>query len=177
MHAPSSTRLSPRHYHLSPDPCPARHLPLPHDAIRRYAKGYFPKGGASSSATAAAPAAAAAGPEPLMLKVKDWPPGQDFRGELPRHMMDFVERLPLRAYTDPRLGRGPLNLATMLLPATTRRTWGPRATSRTAGALPWSPPAAIPAALECGVVCCGVLLICECQAHLRLPHPLCCMGL
>jgi hypothetical protein len=210
--------------------------------ICRYAKGYWPKGGTSSTAAPAA-SAAAAGPEPLMLKVKDWPPGQDFRGELPRHMMvrtlargehaphllsaplqvqwlpeldhlckysgcqswtgastvlaelgvthlthlavllhdhehhphgpylaqqvhtaqslthpptpltiarscqlntcytrrppslpvsldtplqDFVERLPLRAYTDPRLGRGPLNLATCLLPDDNPTDLGPK---------------------------------------------------
>jgi hypothetical protein len=70
----------------------------------------WPKGGTSSSAPTAAAAAAAAGsgpaaagsgpaaaaaaggPEPLMLKVKDWPPGQDFRGELPRHMMVSTHR-------------------------------------------------------------------------------------
>jgi hypothetical protein len=69
-----------------------------HCACRSYVKGYWAKGGASSSAAAAGSGAAAGGDgssaaagvgasEPLMLKVKDWPPGQDFRGELPRHMM------------------------------------------------------------------------------------------
>jgi hypothetical protein len=38
-----------------------------------------------------------------MLKVKDWPPGQDFRGELPRHMMvrprnALSQRLQHRCY-------------------------------------------------------------------------------
>jgi hypothetical protein len=39
---------------------------------------------------------------------------------------DFVERLPVRAYTDPRLGRGPLNLATCLLPDDNPTDLGPK---------------------------------------------------
>jgi hypothetical protein len=41
-------------------------------------------------------------------------------------LQDFIERLPLRAYTDPRLGRGPLNLATCLLPDDNPTDLGPK---------------------------------------------------
>ncbi|KAF8059101.1 JMJ25 [Scenedesmus sp. PABB004] len=68
-----------------------------------------PDGGAPGGAGASG--GAGPGPRPAMLKVKDWPPGNDFGRELPRHMMDFIERLPLRSYSDPRRGWGPLNLA------------------------------------------------------------------
>ncbi|KAF8057712.1 JMJ25 [Scenedesmus sp. PABB004] len=67
--------------------------------------------------------------EVAMLKVKDWPPRSQFRAEMQRHFVDFLEALPLRcAYTDPRLGAGlsPLNLATALTPDDNPTDLGPK---------------------------------------------------
>lgn len=44
-----------------------------------------------------------------MIKVKDWPPEEDFSSRLVRHNQDFLEMLPLPFYTLP--SQSPLNLA------------------------------------------------------------------
>eukprot|EP00775_Hariotina_reticulata_P001304 gene1304-1646_t len=64
--------------------------------------------------------------KPRMLKVKDWPNNSDFKEELPRHYMDFIERLPAKVYTDPRLGRAPLNLAACLHQSDNPTDLGPK---------------------------------------------------
>eukprot|EP00879_Flechtneria_rotunda_P024446 GHRR01025916.1.p1 GENE.GHRR01025916.1~~GHRR01025916.1.p1 ORF type:complete len:669 (+),score=249.28 GHRR01025916.1:844-2850(+) len=87
--------------------------------FKGYSEGYFGKSGRSGSSTAQ-------DAEPLMLKIKDWPPGEHFATELPRHMMDFIERLPLRVMTDPRLGRAPLNMAANLIPSDNPTDLGPK---------------------------------------------------
>lgn len=68
----------------------------------RYSEGLWqlPNGGLSHSQPAAGSGGAAgssmAAVAPLMLKVKDWPPKQDFCKELPRHFM--VSALPTRGW-------------------------------------------------------------------------------
>nr|KAF6447220.1 lysine demethylase 3B [Rousettus aegyptiacus] len=49
--------------------------------------------------------------QPMVLKLKDWPPGEDFRDMMPTRFEDLMENLPLPEYTK-RDGR--LNLASRL---------------------------------------------------------------
>ncbi|GFH31894.1 JmjC domain-containing protein, partial [Haematococcus lacustris] len=61
---------------------------------------------------------------PRMLKVKDWPPEQEFRERMVRHNQDFHELLPLPLYT--HTTAGPLNLATMMPSWTNPTDLGPK---------------------------------------------------
>ena len=47
-----------------------------------------------------------------MLKLKDWPSEEEFRGKLPKHHASFVRMLPFQEYTNAT--DGPLNLSTKL---------------------------------------------------------------
>ena len=47
-----------------------------------------------------------------MLKLRDWPTEDDFKGKLPRHYVDFLQMLPFQEYTN--MIDGPLNLSTEL---------------------------------------------------------------
>ncbi|XP_059486049.1 lysine-specific demethylase 3A isoform X2 [Neocloeon triangulifer] len=47
----------------------------------------------------------------MILKLKDWPPGEDFADMLPAHMQDLMEALPLSDYTH---RNGKLNIASRL---------------------------------------------------------------
>ena len=47
-----------------------------------------------------------------MLKLRDWPTEDDFKGKLPRHYADFLQMLPFQEYTN--MIDGPLNLSTAL---------------------------------------------------------------
>ncbi|KAI4311393.1 hypothetical protein MLD38_036295 [Melastoma candidum] len=49
---------------------------------------------------------------PQILKLKDWPPKNEFEEKLPRHGAEFMKALPFKEYTDPR--HGILNLAVAL---------------------------------------------------------------
>ncbi|KAL8214039.1 hypothetical protein R6Q57_003488 [Mikania cordata] len=61
---------------------------------------------------------------PEMLKLKDWPPSDNFEDLLPRHCDEFISALPFQAYTDPRAGF--LNLAVKLPPAVLKPDLGPK---------------------------------------------------
>jgi len=60
---------------------------------------------------------------PMLLKVKDWPPGEDFAESLPSRFLDLMNCLPLKEYTH-RTGR--LNLASRLPPNFARPYLGPK---------------------------------------------------
>ncbi|KAG5844241.1 hypothetical protein ANANG_G00160300 [Anguilla anguilla] len=60
---------------------------------------------------------------PMALKLKDWPPGEDFRDMLPTRFDDLMENLPLPEYTK-RDGR--LNLASRLPNFFVRPDLGPK---------------------------------------------------
>ncbi|XP_065339068.1 probable JmjC domain-containing histone demethylation protein 2C isoform X3 [Cloeon dipterum] len=47
----------------------------------------------------------------MILKLKDWPPGEDFADMLPAHMQDLMEALPMPEYTH---RNGKLNMASRL---------------------------------------------------------------
>ena len=62
-----------------------------------------------------------------MLKLRDWPTEDDFKGKLPRHYVDFLQMLPFQEYTN--MIDGPLNLSTELPKEWVPPTSVPRATS------------------------------------------------
>ncbi|RWS29642.1 putative JmjC domain-containing histone demethylation protein 2C-like protein [Leptotrombidium deliense] len=59
----------------------------------------------------------------LLLKLKDWPPGDDFSDILPDHFSDLMKNLPLAQYTD---RNGPFNLAGRLPECFVRPDLGPK---------------------------------------------------
>ncbi|KAL0974001.1 hypothetical protein UPYG_G00214130 [Umbra pygmaea] len=61
--------------------------------------------------------------QPMVLKLKDWPPGEDFRDMMPTRFDDLMENLPLPEYTK-RDGR--LNLASRLPDFFVRPDLGPK---------------------------------------------------
>ncbi|XP_024633356.1 lysine-specific demethylase JMJ25 [Medicago truncatula] len=61
---------------------------------------------------------------PEMLKLKDWPPSDEFENLLPRHCDEFIHCLPFQEYSDPRSGI--LNLATKLPPHVIKPDLGPK---------------------------------------------------
>ncbi|XP_005992452.1 lysine-specific demethylase 3B isoform X2 [Latimeria chalumnae] len=61
--------------------------------------------------------------QPLVLKLKDWPPGEDFRDMMPTRFDDLMKNLPLPEYTQ-RDGR--LNLASRLPNYFVRPDLGPK---------------------------------------------------
>ncbi|MBA0587430.1 lysine-specific demethylase JMJ26 [Gossypium raimondii] len=61
---------------------------------------------------------------PEMLKLKDWPPSNNFEDLLPRHYDEFIRILPFQEYTDPRSGI--LNLAVKLPPGVLKPDLGPK---------------------------------------------------
>uniref|UniRef100_A0A8C5GLN2 Lysine-specific demethylase n=1 Tax=Gouania willdenowi TaxID=441366 RepID=A0A8C5GLN2_GOUWI len=61
--------------------------------------------------------------QPMVLKLKDWPPGEDFRDMMPTRFHDLMENLPLPEYTK-RDGR--LNLAARLPNFFVRPDLGPK---------------------------------------------------
>lgn len=61
--------------------------------------------------------------QPMVLKLKDWPPGEDFRDMMPTRFDDLMENLPLPEYTK-RDGR--LNLASRLPNFFVRPDLGPK---------------------------------------------------
>uniref|UniRef100_A0A7N5ZUW2 Lysine-specific demethylase n=1 Tax=Anabas testudineus TaxID=64144 RepID=A0A7N5ZUW2_ANATE len=61
--------------------------------------------------------------QPMVLKLKDWPPGEDFRDMMPTRFDDLMENLPLPEYTK-RDGR--LNLAARLPNFFVRPDLGPK---------------------------------------------------
>ncbi|TRY83896.1 hypothetical protein DNTS_014650 [Danionella cerebrum] len=56
--------------------------------------------------------------QPMVLKLKDWPPGEDFRDMMPTRFHDLMDNLPLPEYTK-RDGR--LNLASRLISTEDRK--------------------------------------------------------
>ncbi|XP_004912946.1 lysine-specific demethylase 3B isoform X2 [Xenopus tropicalis] len=60
---------------------------------------------------------------PMVLKLKDWPPGEDFRDMMPTRFQDLMDNLPLPEYTK-RDGR--LNLASRLPSYFVRPDLGPK---------------------------------------------------
>jgi len=62
------------------------------------------------------------------MKLKDWPPGEEFGDSLARHEVDFNECLPFQAYTHPKDSRVSIfNLATRLTgDAVNRPDMGPK---------------------------------------------------
>jgi lysine-specific demethylase 3 len=60
---------------------------------------------------------------PMLLKLKDWPPGDDFAKILPDRFDDLMAALPLKEYTH-RTGR--LNLAARLPDVFTKPDLGPK---------------------------------------------------
>ncbi|XP_048399105.1 lysine-specific demethylase 3B-like isoform X1 [Stegostoma tigrinum] len=63
------------------------------------------------------------GGQPMVLKLKDWPPGEDFRDMMPTRFEDLMNNLPLPEYTK-RDGR--LNLASRLPNYFVRPDLGPK---------------------------------------------------
>ncbi|KAJ8015272.1 hypothetical protein DPEC_G00024400 [Dallia pectoralis] len=61
--------------------------------------------------------------QPMVLKLKDWPPGEDFRDMMPTRFNDLMDNLPLPEYTK-RDGR--LNLASRLPNFFVRPDLGPK---------------------------------------------------
>ncbi|XP_033207104.1 probable JmjC domain-containing histone demethylation protein 2C isoform X3 [Belonocnema kinseyi] len=61
--------------------------------------------------------------QPMLLKLKDWPPGEDFAELLPSRYADLMKALPLSEYTH-RTGR--LNLASRLPDCFVRPDLGPK---------------------------------------------------
>lgn len=61
--------------------------------------------------------------QPMVLKLKDWPPGEDFRDMMPTRFDDLMDNLPLPEYTK-RDGR--LNLASRLPNFFVRPDLGPK---------------------------------------------------
>ena len=61
--------------------------------------------------------------DPMLLKLKDWPPGDDFAEVLPSRFQDLMRALPLPEYTH-RTGK--LNLASRLPDFSVRPDLGPK---------------------------------------------------
>ena len=61
--------------------------------------------------------------ETLLLKLKDWPPGDDFSDLMPHHFEDLMQALPLPEYTH---RQGKLNLASRLPDFLVRPDLGPK---------------------------------------------------
>lgn len=61
--------------------------------------------------------------DPMLLKLKDWPPGDDFSDLLPQRFTDLMQALPLPEYTH-RVGI--LNLASRLPDFLVRPDLGPK---------------------------------------------------
>ncbi|XP_066252444.1 lysine-specific demethylase 3B [Euwallacea similis] len=61
--------------------------------------------------------------EPMLLKLKDWPPGEDFAEMLPARFQDLMQSLPLQEYTR---RSGKLNLASRLPECFVRPDLGPK---------------------------------------------------
>ncbi|XP_048748291.1 probable JmjC domain-containing histone demethylation protein 2C isoform X3 [Ostrea edulis] len=61
--------------------------------------------------------------EPMLLKLKDWPPGDDFSDLMPNHFDDLMQALPLPEYTH---RHGKLNLASRLPDFLVRPDLGPK---------------------------------------------------
>ncbi|KAG8233060.1 hypothetical protein J437_LFUL012936 [Ladona fulva] len=61
--------------------------------------------------------------QPMLLKLKDWPPGEDFAETLPARFADLMKALPLTEYTH-RNGR--LNIASRLPECFVRPDLGPK---------------------------------------------------
>ncbi|RUS84083.1 hypothetical protein EGW08_008122, partial [Elysia chlorotica] len=61
--------------------------------------------------------------EPMLLKLKDWPPGDDFSDVLPTRFRDLMQALPLPEYTQ---RDGKLNLASRLPDFLVRPDLGPK---------------------------------------------------
>ncbi|KAL8562748.1 hypothetical protein ACOMHN_022623 [Nucella lapillus] len=61
--------------------------------------------------------------DPMLLKLKDWPPGDDFSELLPSHFHDLMQALPLPEYTR---RSGKLNLASRLPDFLVRPDLGPK---------------------------------------------------
>lgn len=61
--------------------------------------------------------------DPMLLKLKDWPPGDDFSELLPAHFHDLMQALPLPEYTR---RNGKLNLASRLPDFLVRPDLGPK---------------------------------------------------
>lgn len=59
-----------------------------------------------------------------MLKLKDWPPSDEFENLLPRHCDEFIDALPFHEYTDPRSGF--LNIAVKLPENVLKPDMGPK---------------------------------------------------
>ncbi|GMJ04032.1 hypothetical protein HRI_004072400, partial [Hibiscus trionum] len=61
---------------------------------------------------------------PQILKLKDWPPSNEFKNLLPRHHVEFLHFLPFKEYTHPT--KGLLNIATKLPEGALRPDMGPK---------------------------------------------------
>lgn len=61
--------------------------------------------------------------ETMLLKLKDWPPGDDFSDIMPNHFDDLMQSLPLPEYTH---RHGKLNLASRLPDFLVRPDLGPK---------------------------------------------------
>ncbi|KAJ7548066.1 hypothetical protein O6H91_08G115900 [Diphasiastrum complanatum] len=61
---------------------------------------------------------------PEILKLKDWPPKNFFGERLPRHEAEFINLLPMHAYTHPQSGL--LNMATKLPKTALKPDLGPK---------------------------------------------------
>ncbi|KAL1509972.1 hypothetical protein ABEB36_004635 [Hypothenemus hampei] len=61
--------------------------------------------------------------QPMLLKLKDWPPGEDFAEMLPARFQDLMQALPLQEYTR---RSGKLNLASRLPECFVRPDLGPK---------------------------------------------------
>lgn len=61
---------------------------------------------------------------PQLLKLKDWPPKNEFDERLPRHGIEFISSLPFKEYTHPR--KGFLNLAVRLPNGILKPDLGPK---------------------------------------------------
>ncbi|CAM8979156.1 unnamed protein product [Rhodiola kirilowii] len=61
---------------------------------------------------------------PCILKLKDWPPSNEFDAMLPRHGAEFVHCLPFQDYTHPKTGY--LNIATKLPAKSLKPDLGPK---------------------------------------------------
>lgn len=60
---------------------------------------------------------------PMLLKLKDWPPSDDFSDLLPKHFQDLMDALPLPEYTR---RDGYLNLASRLPDFLVKPDLGPK---------------------------------------------------
>ncbi|TYI94679.1 hypothetical protein E1A91_D02G222000v1 [Gossypium mustelinum] len=61
---------------------------------------------------------------PQILKLKDWPPSNEFKNLLPRHHAEFLCCLPFKEYTHPQSGL--LNIATKLPKKSLKPDMGPK---------------------------------------------------